>query len=129
MELKELGTSTSVYCINGCIPPLLVHVSFPGPFKATRLALELLEACQAKCCFLPKCLVSIQDIPDISKEGPHCFNSLNIHVKNMANRYIQSESNWTRLQTLKREMWPCSWCSVTSISLIQAGPGKQHQFV
>lgn len=47
----------------------------------------------------------------------------------MANRYIQSESNWARLQTPKREMWACSGCSVTSPSLIQAGPGKQHQFV
>lgn len=73
VELKELGTPTSVYYINGCIPPLLAHVSFPGPFKATWLVLEILEACQAKCCFLHTCLVSIQDTPDIGKEGPHLF--------------------------------------------------------
>lgn len=73
VEQKESGALTFVYCINGCILPLLVHDSFPGPFEATWLVLELLEACQAKCCFLHTCLVSIQDTPDIAKEGPHLF--------------------------------------------------------
>lgn len=71
VELKELGTPSLVYCINGCILPLLVHVCFPGPFEATWLVLELLEACQAKYCFLHTCLISVQDTPDIVKEGPH----------------------------------------------------------
>lgn len=66
IEQKELGTLTFVYCTNGCILLLLVHVSFSGPFEATWLVLKLPETCRAKCCSLHTCLVSIQDTPDIA---------------------------------------------------------------
>lgn len=88
VEQKELGALTFVYCINGCILPLLVHDSFPGPFEATWLVLELLEACQAKCCFLHTYAWYPSKTPQILLRKAHtCFNSLNTLVKNMANRY------------------------------------------